>query len=161
MFLLNWNKVSEHISALRKDRKSRIVASDSPWKTIFCELSIFTFRCYLLLQTYAWTKTMKSPTPRIRRIDTPYTKEQEIFIVQRSAFMGPQKLRREYFRHFMPGDRNAHKHAPRQAASHRVVKRFEESGGVTGRGQPDGQRISAMTHENIRRVKDFFTHSAC
>ena len=51
VFLLKWNSDSLHISACRKDGTLRMVASDSPWKTI--------------LKTNSRFKIMKSPTRRI------------------------------------------------------------------------------------------------
>ena len=44
-----------------------MVASHSPWKTIFSELLIFVLQSCLLIQTYSQPKRMKSPIPRKRR----------------------------------------------------------------------------------------------
>ena len=43
----------------------------------------------------------KSPTKRLRRRDSPITKEQEIWIVKRSALMTPTQLRRSFINQFL------------------------------------------------------------
>ena len=100
---------------------------------------------------------MKSPTPRIRRHDSPFTKLQEVWIVQRSAFFTPNQLRRAFITEFL-GDQN-HKKAPGRNAFYRLIQRFSETGGVTGKGKADEDRRTAVTEENIQIVEDYFTQN--
>lgn len=97
---------------------------------------------------------MKSPTPRIRRFDSPFSKDQEKWIVKRSAFLSPTELRRAFVKHFL-GYEN-HRKAPDRNAFSRLVERFDETGGVTGKGQTEEQRRTSITAENIARVEEYF-----
>ena len=115
VFHLNWNSDSLHISACRKDGTLLMVASDSPWKTIFYELLILVLQSYLLIQTYTQPKRMKSPIPRKRKKNAPFKKEEENLIIQPMAFHVPQCLGR--YSH--ANSCNAHKNAPRQGSSMR------------------------------------------
>jgi len=110
---------------------------------------------YLIPSIPRETNMPKSPVPRIRRHDSPFSKEEEVWLVKRSAFMTATHLRRAYIVQFL-GTRN-HRDAPHRKAFQRLIKRFEESGGVTGRGPLDEQRRTAVTEENIGAVEAYFT----
>ena len=101
-----------------------------------------------------------SPTKRSRRSDTPFTKEQEIWLVKRSAFMGPTELRRAFIREFL-NPRNEHQNAPGRDTFRRLIKRFDDSGGVTGRRMENEALITVSTPENIARVERYFTENEC
>ena len=100
---------------------------------------------------------MKSPTPRVRRNDSPFSKAQEVWIVQRSAFLTPSQLRRAFITEFLGAEN--HKKAPKRYAFSRLVQRFSETGGVTGRSKTDEDRRTAVTEENIKIVEDYFTEN--
>ena len=95
-----------------------------------------------------------SPTKRSRRSDTPFTKEQEIWLVKRSAFMGPTELRRAFIREFL-NPRNEHQNAPGRDTFRRLIKRFDDSGGVTGRRMENEALITVSTPESIARVERY------
>ena len=101
---------------------------------------------------------MKSPTPRIRRSDSPFTKEQEIWLVKRSASLGPTALRRAFIIQFLDKD-EGYKKAPHPKAFSRLIERFDQTGGVTGKGKTKEQRMIAVTEENIHRVEEYFTEN--
>ena len=95
----------------------------------------------------------KSPTRRSRRKGSPFNKQEEIWLISRCAFLTPTQLRRAYIKEYK--GRKAHHTAPKAMAFLRLVDRFRETGGVTGRcGEKES---SAVTAENIARVEDYFT----
>ena len=94
----------------------------------------------------------KSLTRRSRRIDSPFTKTQEIWIIQRSAFLTPTQLCRAFILEFKT--KNSHKDAPKRQSFQRLVDRFKESGGVTGRSKETEETV--VTAENIARVETYF-----
>ena len=97
---------------------------------------------------------MKSPKLSILRVDSPFTKEEEIWIVKRCACMTPTSFRRAFFKEFLrPIVRQ--NDAPDYYAFLRI-KRFDESGGITGRGRT---REEARTHVTPTQTKcvEFFT----
>ena len=102
---------------------------------------------------------MKSLTPRIRREDTPFTKDQEKWIAQRHLFYSPQQLRRLFIRTFMIGNPSAHRLAPHRKAFERITIRFDKTGGVTGQGKTKEQRTTVSTEKNICRVENFFSEN--
>ena len=95
----------------------------------------------------------KSPTRRKRQNNTPFTKAQEIWLVQRSAFYSPTQLRRAFVQKFLMY--TDHRKAPKSYAFKRLVNRFQETGGTTGRCKDPEE--TAVTPENIARVEEFFT----
>ena len=97
----------------------------------------------------------KSPTRRSRRKDTPFSKEDEIWIVQRSGFLKPMQLRRAFIKERRSRN-NPHK-VPDRKAFQRLVLRFQETGGVTGRCREPEETV--VTPKNIARVEDFFTEN--
>ena len=94
---------------------------------------------------------VKSPTPRSRRSDCPFTKEEQIWIVTNSAQKTPSQIRRLFIR-----DRNiVNKHkVPGRHAFKRLVDRFQTTGGVTGSNK--GLPPFAVTPENVQKVETFF-----
>ena len=97
----------------------------------------------------------KSPTRRKRQSNAAFEKDQEIWLVQRSAFYSPVQLRRAFIRKFLTyAD---HRKAPPVSAFRRLIIRFEESGGTTGRCKE--QEVTAVTPENVARVEEFFTNN--
>lgn len=93
----------------------------------------------------------------MRRHDSPFTKEQQIWLIKRSASMGPTQLRRAFIKEFVGAENHAK--APHRKAFLRLVKRFDESGGITGRAKTLEDRRTALTEENIQRVEDYFTNN--
>ena len=71
--------------------------------------------------------------------------------------MTATQLRRVFVKEFV-GYGN-HGRAPGRKAFARLVHRFDASGGVTGRGQTEEDRRTALTDENIRRVEEYFTNN--
>ena len=102
-------------------------------------------------------KMAKSPTKRSRRKDSPFTKEQEIWIVSRCAFMTSAQLRRAFIIQFLDPKKTYHL-APNILAFTRLVERFKKTGGVTGCNK--GSDFSAITPENIKRVDDYFSDNS-
>ena len=96
--------------------------------------------------------TMAKSPERSRQVNSPFTKSQEIWLIQRSAFFSPTQLRRAFIKKFKT--RNTHREAPDRSAFQRLVKRFEESGGTTGRTKE--KKATVITAEVIARVEDFF-----
>ena len=93
----------------------------------------------------------KSPT-RSRQVNSPFTKPQEIWLIQRSAFFTPTQLRRAFIKKFLT--EATHRQAPHRSAFLWLVQRFEESGGTTGRRrEPEANVITA---EVIAQVEEFF-----
>ena len=99
---------------------------------------------------------MKSPMKRSRRSDTPFSKEQEIWLILNCKGQSKMELRRAFIRHFAITNHNA---VPAPNAFARIVKRFQATGGVTGACKPEEFRFTARTPENIERVKTFFEES--
>ena len=99
---------------------------------------------------------MKSPKPRIRRVDSPFTKEEEIWKVKRSAFMTPTSIRRAFIKEFLCPIARQHD-APDHYAFLQIIKRFDESGGVTGRGRTREEARTHVTPAKTKRVEEFFT----
>ena len=96
---------------------------------------------------------MKSPMPRSRRSDAPFSKDEQIWLIFNSQGKTATQLRRAYIRHF----RIKNKHlVPPPNAFKQVVARFADTGGVTGSCKPDEFRFSQRTPENIERVRIFF-----
>jgi hypothetical protein len=80
-----------------------------------------------------------------------------VWIVKRSAFLSASQLRHAFVIEFLGAEN--HKKAPKQYAFSRLVKRFDETGGVTGRTKTDEARRTAVTEENIQRVEEYFTEN--
>ena len=94
---------------------------------------------------------VKSPTPRSRRKDSPFSKEEEIWVVRNGGSKTPTKIRREFIIHFNITNRHR---VPDPIQFKRLLKRFDKTGGVTGQhGEPV---LAARTPENVKRVRDFF-----
>ena len=98
---------------------------------------------------------MKEPKSRIRRIDSPFDKSEEIWIVKQSALMTPIQIRRAYTKEFLRPQGRQNK-APSLKAFSRLIARFDESGGVTGRGKTKEEAQFAVTPENIAKVEEYF-----
>ena len=81
-----------------------------------------------------------------------FTKAQEIWLIQRSAFLSPTQLRRAFIKQFLKYE--DHREAPHRNAFKRLVKRFTDTGGVTGRSKEPEATI--VTKENIARVEEYF-----
>ena len=94
---------------------------------------------------------VKSPTPRSRRFDTPFTKEEEIWLVVNAKGLRYEELRREFIINF----KKTNKHSvPKARAFKRVLQRFGVSGGTTGmKAVPV---FAARTPENVAKVAAFF-----
>ena len=96
-----------------------------------CGLVLFTL-LYSILKSCEWkcecesceSKMPKSPTKGSQRRDSPFTKEQEIWIVKRSALMTPMQLRRSFINQFLD-PKKSHHLAPRPFAFTRLIQRFE------------------------------------
>ena len=99
---------------------------------------------------------MKSPKLRIRRFDSPFTKEEEIWIVKRSSFMTPTSFWRAFIKEFLRPIARQHD-APDHYAFPRIIKRFDESSGVTGRGRTREEARTHVTPEQTKCVEEFFT----
>ena len=99
---------------------------------------------------------MKSPTKRSRRNDTPFSKEEEVWIILNCRDKTPNELRRNFILHFKI---KKHHKVPHPTAFQRLVRRFGETGGVTGACKPDEFRFTARTPENVQKVKDLFEES--
>ena len=94
---------------------------------------------------------MKSPTPRSRHSNSPFTKEEQIWIVRNAADKSPITLRREFIIHF----KKTNKHlVPRPDAFKAVVKRFDATGGVTSTFRDPIQTV--RTPENVAKVAAYF-----
>ena len=111
--------------------------------SIFVVLICFTLLCYLLCLRHPSFSIMKSPTPRMRHHNSPFSKEEEVWIIKRSAFMTATQLRRAFIGEFLAP--HAHAQAPHRRAFQRLVKRFDESGDITGRAKSDEARRTAVT----------------
>ena len=94
---------------------------------------------------------VKSPTRRSRRADCPFSKEDQIWIIQNSASNTPTQLRRMFIRH---KNMLSHHLAPSRTAFSRLVHRFQSTGGVTGVN--NGQTPFVATPENVDKVRSFF-----
>ena len=70
--------------------------------------------------------------------------------------MTPTQIRRAFINEFLRPTNKQHEAPPRYAFL-RIIKRFDESGGVTGRGKTQEDRRTAVTPENIKRIDEFFT----
>ena len=94
---------------------------------------------------------VKSPTPRSRRSDCPFTKEEQIWIVTNLAQKTPSQIRQLFI-----CDRNiVNKHkVPGRHAFKRLVDRFQTTGGVTSSNK--GLPPFAVTPENVQKVETFF-----
>ena len=55
------------------------------------------------------------------------------------------------------GHKESNLRPPHQIAFNRVIRRFEESGGLTWRDQTEEDQHMAVTPVNIQRVDDYFT----
>ena len=63
-------------------------------------------------------------------------KSEEILIVERSAFRSPTEIRQDFIKEsFWPQGKQFE--APHRNSFYRIIKRFEDSGGVTGRSQTE------------------------
>ena len=82
---------------------------------------------------------MKSPTKRSRRNDTPFSKEEEVWIILNCRDKTPNELRRNFILHF---EIKNHKKVPHPTAFQHLVRRFGETGGVTGACKPDEFRFT-------------------
>ena len=85
-----------------------------------------------------------------------FKKSEENWIIKTSAFWLPTKIRWDYIKEFL-WSQGKQFEAPYRNAFYRIIKRFEESGGVTGRGQTEEDRCMAVTPGNIKQVKNYFT----
>ena len=94
---------------------------------------------------------VKSPTPRSRQKNTPFTKEEEIWIVRNAGSKGSMQIRREFIIQFSKS--NKHK-VPGPRAFRRIVERFDSTGGVTGQSREP--IFAARTPENIEKVRNYF-----
>ena len=94
---------------------------------------------------------VKSPTPRSRRHDCSFTKEEEIWIIKHSGGRGATELRRLFIRSHNLSNHHA---VPHKSSFERLVQRFNATGGVTGTNR--GKTPFAVTPENIARVEAFF-----
>ena len=81
---------------------------------------------------------------------------EEILIVERSAFRSPTKIRQNFIEEFLQPQGKQFE-APHRNSFYRIIKRFEDSGGVTGRSQTEEDRHMAVTPENIKRLGDYST----
>ena len=101
-----------------------------------------------------------SPTKRSRRSDSPFSKEQEIWIVLNAGNLSAIEIRRKYIRHFHIRHMQA---VPRARCIATIVERFKRTGGVTGSHDDGSARRSAVSPANIARVEEYFvahsTHS--
>jgi hypothetical protein len=88
----------------------------------------------------------KSPTRRSWRSDTPFTKAQEIWLIQRSAYITPTQLWRAFTTKFVGWKKC--KAVPDRKA-------FEESGGISSRHF--GKEETIITAAIIARVEQYFT----
>ena len=87
-----------------------------------CGLALFTL-LYSILKSCEWkcecesceSKMPNSPTKRSRRRESPFTKEQEIWIVRRRALMTPTQLRRSFINQLLNPKKSYHL-APRPFA---------------------------------------------
>ena len=93
---------------------------------------------------------------RIRRIDSPFDKSEEIWTVKRSALMTPIQIRWAYIKEFLRPQGRQNK-APSLKAFLRLMARFDESGGETGRGKTKEEAQFAVTPENIAKVEEYFS----
>ena len=105
----------------------------------------------LIDASVAAKKMAKSPTRRSRRVNTPFSKAQEIWIVQRSALLSLTQLRRQFIKTFLSYPH--HREAPNALAFEHLVKHFQEIGGVTGQSKEPDETV--VTPQNIARLKDF------
>ena len=92
---------------------------------------------------------MKSPTPRSRQNDSPFSKEEEIWIVRNAGDKPFVTVRCQFIIHFKKT--NKHK-VPRACTFDLLLRHFNKTGGVTGsRALPF---VAARTPENIQKVAD-------
>ena len=123
-------------------------------------LMAFKPMCCLIVQRCilnAYTSlTMKSPKPKIRLHDSPFKKEDKIWLVTRCAFMLPTELRWVRINTFLCPKCKQHEVLERHAYS-QLVARFKETGAVTGRGKTTEKVQSKVTQETINQVKQLFT----
>ena len=96
---------------------------------------------------------MKSLMKISRRVDTSFSKDEEIWLVMNAEGKTKMQLRRAYIIHF--GKTNKHK-IPDPSAFARIVNHFKVTGGVTGCSKGDEFCFTARMPENIERVRVFF-----
>ena len=94
---------------------------------------------------------MKSPTRRCRREDTPFQKNEEVWIIRNAGKKSLTQVRRDFIVHFGKTDR---KKVPNRRAFARLVKRFDTTGGVTASSKEPTPWV--RTPENIKKVADYF-----
>ena len=85
----------------------------------------------------------------------PFSKEDEIWIVQHSGFLKPTQLRRAFIKERR--SHNNHHKVPDPKAFLRLVRRFQETGGLTA--QSKEKEAAHVTPENIKRVECYFTEN--
>ena len=99
---------------------------------------------------------MISPTPRIRRHDSPFPKVQETWIIQQSAFFYAKSaspcIHPQIFWQWRPQEGAGKSHF---LEAHSMVWR-DRSWAVTGKAKTDEDRRTTITEENIKIVKDYF-----
>ena len=89
------------------------------------------------------------------RHDSPFTKEQEIWIVKWIHLMTPTQLRRSFINQFLD-PKKSHHPAPRPFAFTRLIQWFDVTWGVMGRlNDPE----TIITPENTENVKQYFTEN--
>ena len=90
-------------------------------------IPILTYDANSVISTFK----MKSPMSQMWQENSPFKKSEEIWIMERSAFRLPTEIH--------------------------IIKRFKESGGLTGRDQTEEDQHMAINPVNIKHVDDYFT----
>ena len=83
----------------------------------------------------------KSPTRQSRQSNSPFTKQQEIWICSRCAFLSPKKLQRAFIKQIV-GWKHSHKNVP--PALWHLVKRFKKNGGTTSGSREPKETVSEI-----------------
>ena len=101
----------------------------------------------------------KSPTRRLRRQDSPFSKEEEVWIVKNAMVDGKWQRSGTALRQLFIVRFNISNHAsvPKPWTFTRLISRFDATGGVTG--QHIGKLPFVSTPENIKWVERFFTEN--
>ena len=123
-------------------------------------LMAFKPMCCLIVQRCilnAYTSlTMKSPKPKIRLHDSPFKKEDKIWLVTRCALMLLTELRWACINRILC-PKCKHHEALERHTYFWLVARFKETGAVTGRGKATEKAQTKVTQEMINQVKQLFT----
>ena len=103
-----------------------------------------------------FTSKMKPLMPWICHKNFPFKKSEEIWNMKRSTFRLSTRIQWHFIKEYF-GQKKINLRPPHQNAINCVIKPFEESEGLTGRGQTKEDWHMAVTPVNIKFVKDYFT----